>query len=27
VVKEANAKLWENIIVRRFERLALGELN
>jgi elongation factor Ts len=27
VVKEANAKLGENIIVRRFERLALGELN
>jgi len=27
VVKEANAKLSENIIVRRFSRLVLGELN
>ena len=27
VVKEANAKLGENIVVRRFSRLALGELN
>jgi elongation factor Ts len=26
VVKEANAKLGENIVVRRFSRLALGEL-
>lgn len=25
LVKEANAKLGENIVVRRFERLALGE--
>jgi elongation factor Ts len=25
VVKEANAKLGENIVVRRFSRLALGE--
>ena len=27
VVKEANAKLGENIVVRRFSRLALGEVN
>jgi elongation factor Ts len=27
VVKEANAKLGENIVVRRFSRIALGELN
>jgi elongation factor Ts len=27
VVKEANAKLGENIVVRRFARLALGEVN
>jgi elongation factor Ts len=27
VVKEANAKLGENIVVRRFTRMALGELN
>jgi elongation factor Ts len=27
VVKEANAKLGENIVVRRFSRLALGEIN
>ena len=27
VVKEANAKLGENIVVRRFTRIALGELN
>jgi elongation factor Ts len=27
VVKEANAKLGENIIVRRFNRLALGEIS
>lgn len=27
VVKEANAKLGENIVVRRFSRMALGELN
>lgn len=27
VVKAANAKLGENIVVRRFSRLALGELN
>lgn len=27
VVKEANAKLGENIVVRRFARLALGELS
>jgi elongation factor Ts len=27
VVQEANAKLGENIVVRRFSRLALGELN
>jgi elongation factor Ts len=27
VVKEANAKLGENIVVRRFYRMALGELN
>lgn len=26
LVKEANAKLGENIVVRRFERLALGEV-
>lgn len=26
IVKEANAKLGENIVVRRFERLALGEI-
>lgn len=26
VVKEANAKLGENIVVRRFSRLALGEI-
>ena len=26
IVKEANAKLGENIVVRRFERLALGEV-
>ena len=27
VVKEANAKLGENIVVRRFSRIALGEVN
>lgn len=27
VVKEANAKLGENIVVRRFSRMALGEVN
>jgi elongation factor Ts len=27
VVKAANAKLGENIVVRRFSRIALGELN
>jgi elongation factor Ts len=27
VVKDANAKLGENIVVRRFSRLALGEIN
>jgi elongation factor Ts len=27
VVKEANAKLGENIVVRRFERIALGEVS
>lgn len=27
VVKEANAKLGENIVVRRFSRLAIGEVN
>ena len=27
VVKQANAKLGENIVVRRFSRLALGEVN
>jgi len=27
VVKEANAKLGENIVVRRFSRIALGEIN
>ena len=27
IVKEANAKLGENIVVRRFSRLALGEVN
>jgi elongation factor Ts len=27
LVKEANARLGENIVVRRFNRLALGELN
>lgn len=27
VVKESNAKLGENIMVRRFSRLALGEVN
>jgi elongation factor Ts len=27
IVKEANAKLGENIIVRRFERMALGEVS
>lgn len=27
VVKQANAKLGENIVVRRFSRMALGELN
>jgi elongation factor Ts len=27
VVKEANAKLGENILVRRFSRIALGEVN
>jgi elongation factor Ts len=26
-VKEANARLGENIVVRRFERMALGEVN
>jgi elongation factor Ts len=26
IVKEANAKLGENIVVRRFSRLALGEV-
>jgi elongation factor Ts len=27
IVKEANAKLGENIVVRRFSRLALGEIS
>jgi elongation factor Ts len=27
IVKDANAKLGENIVVRRFSRLALGEIN
>jgi elongation factor Ts len=27
IVKQANAKLGENIVVRRFSRLALGEVN
>ncbi len=27
IVKEANAKLGENIVVRRFSRIALGELS
>jgi elongation factor Ts len=27
IVKQANAKLGENIVVRRFSRLALGEMN
>lgn len=27
IVKDANAKLGENIVVRRFSRLALGEVN
>lgn len=27
IVKEANAKLGENIVVRRFSRIALGEIN
>lgn len=27
IVKEANAQLGENIVVRRFSRLALGEVN
>jgi elongation factor Ts len=27
IVKEANAQLGENIVVRRFSRLALGEIN
>jgi elongation factor Ts len=27
VVKEANAQLGENIVVRRFSRLVLGEIN
>ncbi len=27
VVKDANAKLGENIVVRRFSRMALGEIN
>jgi elongation factor Ts len=27
IVKEANAKLGENIVVRRFSRMALGEVN
>jgi elongation factor Ts len=27
VVKEVNAKLGENIVVRRFSRMALGEIN